>query len=79
MISKLTFNYSMNATLWLCARMQVTELFPQGYLQLSSPDPVVANVPLYLKLQSIPLQTEFVKSLDGTQIFGPEVLQMDVG
>ena len=58
------------------------QLFPQGYMQLSSPDPLdgaSGQCASPLKIESMLLQIEFLKSLDhdGTQNFGPGVLQMD--
>ena len=49
------------------------ELFPQGFMQMSSPDPLVANAPVHLKIESMQFQIEFLKSLDGTQISSPGV------
>ena len=52
-------------------------MFPEGLLQLSSPDRAMANAPLHLRIEALRLQIEFLKSLHDTPISGPGVLQMD--
>ena len=52
-------------------------MFPEGLLQLSSPDRAMANAPVHLRIEALRLQIEFLKSLHDTPISGPGVLQMD--